>query len=224
MHQKFIPLKNILNMANSSIKYDLTLAINAEYSDSHIFNPFEFQKSEQWINLKEKDIHRKIEICPSPWISLSDEGEYTYNSMSVLANNAELGCQYLFSQIIVDPNRNIIACCGLASERINEMKLGNIKQTKILEAWETEINDILKKWLFISGSQKILKTLINMDKELEIAILDQFNKSIHQCQFCNILHNNIKAKETLEKYLPIYKKQIEEVFNDKLELIKFTQS
>lgn len=104
------------------------------------------------------------------------------------------------------------------------MKLGNIKQTKILEAWETEINDILKKWLFIAGPQKILKTLINMDKELEIAILDQFNKSIHQCQFCNILHNNIKAKETLEKYLPIYKKQIEEVFNDKLELIKFTQS
>ena len=46
----------------------------------------------------------------------------------------------------------------------------------------------------------------------------------HQCQFCNILHNDSKAKDALLKYLPRYKQQIDEVFNDKLELIEFTQN
>ncbi|MCT0015535.1 hypothetical protein EFE32_01410 [Lactococcus lactis subsp. lactis] len=65
---------------------------------------------------------------------------------------------------------------------------------------------------------------MNMDQELEALISDKFSKSVHQCQFCNILHNDSKAKVALTKYLPLFKEQIEEVFNDKLELIEFTQS
>ena len=224
MHQRFIPLKNIMNMANSCVKYDFTLVINAECSDSHTFNPFKFKESKQWKDFKETDIHGKVEMLPSPWISLSDESDYTYDNMNVVDHNMELGCQYLFSQMIIHPNRDIMACCGLASDRIEAMKLGNLPQMRVMEAWDKEINDPLKKWLFISGPQKILKTLMAMDSELESTILDKFNHSVHQCQFCNILHNDSKAKESLEKYLPLFKQQIEEVFNDKLELIEFTQS
>ncbi|MCT0015536.1 hypothetical protein EFE32_01415 [Lactococcus lactis subsp. lactis] len=147
MHQRFIPLKNFMNMAGSCVKYNFSLVINAECSDSHTFNPFKFKKSEQWKNFKEKDINDKVEMLPSPWISLSDEGDYTYNNMNVIDNNMELGCQYLFSQIIIHPNRDIMACCGLASDRIEEMKLGELSQVKVLEAWEKEINDPLKKCL-----------------------------------------------------------------------------
>lgn len=224
MHQRFIPLRNIMNIAYSCVKYNIILAINAEYSDTHSFSPFKFQESEIWKEFKEIDINEKVEIFPSPWISLSNEGNYSYEGVNVLDNSIDLGCQYLFSQIIVHPNQDIIACCGLASDRINEMNLGNISQTQILEAWEVEINDTLKKWLFISGPKKILNTLMDIDDDLRVSVSDKFNKSVHQCQFCNILHNDLMAKESVKKYLPLFKKQIEKVFNDKLELIEFTQS
>ncbi|PCS16089.1 hypothetical protein RU92_GL001112 [Lactococcus cremoris subsp. tructae] len=224
MHQRFIPLKNIMNMANSCVKYDFSLAINAEYSDSHKFDPFKFQKSDQWINFKQKDIHSKVEILPSPWISLSDEGNYTYNNINITDSNTDLGCEYLFNQIIVHPNRDIMACCGLASNRIEEMNLGNIDNIKLVDAWEKEINDTLKKWLFISGPKNILNTLMNIEPQLKNEISNKIGKAVHQCQFCNILHNDSKAKDALLKYLPRYKQQIDEVFNDKLELIEFTQN
>lgn len=224
MHQRFIPIKNIMNMANSCVKYDFTLVINAECSDSHVFNPFTFKESEQWKTFKEKDINERVDMLPSPWISLSDEADYTYNNMNVIDNSMELGCQYLFTQMIIHPNREIMACCGLASDRIEEMKLGKFPQIQVMEAWEKEVNDTLKKWLFISGPKNILRTLMSIDKELENEISNKFNSAVHQCQFCNILHNNVKARESLKNHLPLFKQQIEEVFNDKLELIEFTQS
>ena len=113
------------------------------------------------------------------------------------------GCKNIFSGIQINPNGQLLSCCGLACEYTPVLKLGKFTQDSLLRKYKQQFNDILKLWLYTDGPLNILNQ-INETSKIECR---------HDCDYCLELltkSNNIKklldidnkrAKEIVLKYI-----------------------
>ena len=156
-HQKFVPLsaiaKAITDCANvPSIK---AIAVNIE-AHSDVQNPNEHILGE----LKQLNdepsmllLQRKLLLLNSPWM-----GAYRSHELSLGQINSR-HCDNLFSGIYINPEQQMLACCGLSCEHIPFLKLGRVLDdgSNLQSLYQRQYNDLLKLWLYTEGPTKMLQ-------------------------------------------------------------------
>lgn len=198
-HLKYIPLANILNIIEASALDEKIkgIVVSVEKRDDYEKNSPIYILRKETANLKNR---KKILIVESPWVNFKQR-EISFNHNKITEERG--GCKNIFSGLQINPNGQLLSCCGLACEYTPLLKLGKFTKENLYEKYKNQFNDILKLWLYTEGPLKILNK-INKTSRLECK---------HDCDFClelltkqdninKLLNlNEVKAKEIMLKYM-----------------------
>lgn len=199
-HQKFVPIDNIINGICASLDLGLTVVVNVECSPISKFKETTLKEDERIKHyLKTEPFSKRLQILSGYWMpftkSTKEEVDKVEETLRVVTSTSR--CTSLFNTITITPNHEINACCGITSEYIPFLKLGNAKRSPIKDLYNQQFNDFLKIWLFNEGPQKIMDFISEVDPNKKIN-----TNGWHICQICaeifrdkeklSILQNNYK--------------------------------
>ena len=208
-HQKYVRVDKVLLGSLMAIEQDIPVSISLE---THRFAKFREN------DLKSNPIFKKIMdsknkdlftyICSS-WISIKNIDKYGHNNHEINLSELDYGCDNLYSNISVDSNNNIYSCCGLTIHSIREMSLGNIEKIPLEKAINKQLDDLIKKWIFLVGPYHIIKKAKEWTEKIKIPKLG------HRCLYCAYIYNNPLVMETIRNNIRIISDEIESNFIEK---------
>lgn len=155
-HQEWVCYDNIVYGSIAAIDLGLTCVINVESHDKSKFKSKVFYEDERLKKYLDVNNENHLIITNGVWIPFEKINNISYNNL-VINNSEYKGCKSLFCSISINPYSNVLACCGLTSEYLPCMRLGNAQTHSIKDLYEEQFKDFMKIWLFVEGPQKILK-------------------------------------------------------------------
>ena len=209
-HLEFVPNNNIINGASVAMEMGLTTVINVESAGDRNFKSESLYKNkilQKYIYPDSDDI-APLKIINGVWMPFT---KTTLESAKAIKKDENLKklqitddrCTNLFNIITIDPNYQMVACCGLTSHCSKYLNLGNVKKYSIKELYENQFDDFMKIWLSVDGPHHIAKYIserINLDKPLA-------ENADHMCNVCAQLLN---SKECLN----IIKDNIDKLYSN----------
>lgn len=197
-HQKWVSLNNIVNAIIASLELGMSTAVNIETSESSNFNADIFRNDDRlkkYINLYEG---KKLFLLSSAWMpftkSTKREKSIKKNqSKKIILSTKYTHCTSLFNTISINPVHQVYACCGLTSECIPYLRLGNAMNVPLPDLYEYQFKDFLKIWLYVEGPKKVLNFCLNKRTQYSVNVED-----MHLCQACAELFNNEQNIEILQ--------------------------
>lgn len=190
-HVKWIPVNNIIYIALSAVELGLVPLINVETHDDCKIAELKWIKENE--NFYDHILNGKITIEKGLWMPFNPKSldKISYN---IDQNCRRYGrCTNIFSIIPINPYGEILACCGLISERVSFLRLGNLSKTPLKEIYERSFDDILKIWLYLDGPEKILSYIYKIDNRKDIV-----HGGYHICDYCRRIFNNISNLQILK--------------------------
>lgn len=136
-------------------------------------------------------------ITNGQWITYKNDSneEKTIPSLSKnFIGSPENGCETLFNNITVSPERNLLSCCGFFAPKCQFLQFGKLDEGDIAELYKCQFDDLLKIWLYTSGPHKIAQ-FINKHKD---GAIDSSNK--HACLICEEIYSNPQNISIIKKY------------------------
>ncbi|MGA2082158.1 MAG: hypothetical protein ABSH53_16325 [Holophaga sp.] len=97
--------------------------------------------------------------------------------------------------LAVNPDQELITCCGLTLEHIPALHAGRLKDRTLAEAIRAVQPDLLKLWIHVEGPERILEFLKERDPDLELPL-----DSAHICHTCQYLHASPRAMAALREH------------------------
>lgn len=183
-HLKWVSYDNIVYTISASLKLNLTTVINVETSPMSDFSSKQLKEDTRLIKYFEKFIDKKLMVFNGVWMPFtkSTENEMKSNGNDKSKKNGVCltnRCTSLFNTISINPFHQVNACCGLTSEYIPYLTLGNAKKYSIKKLYEYQFDDFLKIWLFNEGPQKIMEFVSEIEPNKKID-----TTGWHVCQIC----------------------------------------
>jgi hypothetical protein len=157
-HLEWVSYDNIVYGCMAAIELGITCVVNVEQHDNSVFKARQLQEEKRLIPYFEKSQKNNtiFFVESSLWIKFNKDSDISYNK-SLVTKEIESGCKSLFSTIVINSYAQMLACCGLTSERILPMRLGDVTRSDIASLYTSQFNDFLKIWLFVEGPINILK-------------------------------------------------------------------
>jgi len=157
-HLEWVPYDNIVYGCMAAVELGITCVVNVEQHDNSVFKAEQLQKDERLISYFEKSKKENsiFFVASSLWIKFDKDSDISYNKLLTIKEIAS-GCKSLFSTIVINPYAQMIACCGLTSEQILPMRLGDVTRNDITTLYSSQFDDFLKIWLFVEGPMNVLK-------------------------------------------------------------------
>jgi len=199
-HQKWVPLNNVVNGIIASLKLGLPTAINIETNESSNFNADVLRNDyrlKKYFKLYEGNKLLLMNGLWMPFTKTIQEEKTTKNNSTrkVILPSQRTHCTGLFNTISINPLHQVYACCGLTSEYIPYLRLGDAKKIPLRDLYEYQFKDFLKIWLYIDGPKKILDFCLNKRNR---HFVNAENK--HICQICAELCNDEQNIDILQSY------------------------
>ncbi len=182
-HQKYVNHGTIINAIQALIEFDIPTLVTVE-TDTETSSCFEKLRAEKCIQEELDKESPLLKLQVNSWVRFDKKNEVRREEQAVSSLN--YGCDNLFDTVVVTPDKEIAACCGITMSHIDEMNLGHINQ---IENYGNQVEDFLKVWIKTEGAFQILKQLgVSEDKLANIN---------HPCQACAILHKDKNIKKSL---------------------------
>lgn len=182
-HQQYIPVENVLNATIAATENEITTCISVESNKSKKFKANDFINHplyQQYIANAEKE--KYLQLLSATWVSFHTDTIYQYDE-SVMDDSIESGCEGIFDTIALEPRGDIMVCCGLTVNNIEEFHLGKLENSNLKEIFEKHHNDFLKIWIFLDGPKKIVEVASKWLGEKPPIFA-------HKCLYCAYLYNN----------------------------------
>lgn len=206
-HLEYVPFNVIKNAIIASIANGLTPLVNIESAEEKKFTSKNLLNDPE---LKKFIEQGKLHIINGIWIPMKNEKKQNISSVdrSVLLKGSnkfgltEQRCTNLFTTITIDPNRRMMACCGLTSKYIKFLDLGSLEKHPIKFLYEKQFEDFLKIWISTEGPHKIMRFISKhfSDSNFEY-------EKMHPCQVCAMIFNN-------SEYLTFLRSQYKQVYTN----------
>lgn len=207
-HSKYVPIQNIIWGANACASKGINVIINVEHFAEDIFD-FNYLATHPLI--VEHSRNYKIQLNKSCWMpngaeieSCTSTGKTTTETFNLTHPTDRLrfsgeanktACVSSLSVLTVNPDQELITCCGLTLEYIKELHVSSIKDKTLSEAIAEVQPDLLKMWIHVEGPEKILDFVKTKRPNFELPV-----DSSHICHTCQYLHSSVEAKEVLVEH------------------------
>jgi len=177
-HQEFVNYDYIVNGCMASLDLGLTCIVNVETHDNSNFKAKQFVDDERLSEYFKPNGSRNkvLRVESGVWIPFSKDSNVTYNNLQ-MSEDSKGRCTTIFNTISINPYSEVLSCCGLTSEYIPTLRIGNLKTDDFQEIYLKQFNDFLKIWLYVEGPWSILK-FIDEKKDINI------NYNGHICDLC----------------------------------------
>lgn len=211
-HQKHVPIERILNATIAAVEQNIFVVINMEICN---------QSNEEINNiiLKNENIIRfqnegKMFVQRNVWIEADGKVPISHpDNRSRFYENNKAGCRTLLNVLSVNPKQELIACCGLHLEKIDELHLGSLKEKTIIELLKKTKDDLLKMWIHLDGPEEVLLQAKKENPEIKLPMT-----STHPCETCLMLYKNKDAFKAIQKSVLKHEKDIMNRYLQKLSL------
>lgn len=193
-HLKYVSAQTIKNAILASVEAGMTPFVNVESQESHQFNSKYFLKDPELSSLvKEK----KLIIANGIWIDFKHPEEIAKKPKDINIPSFRR-CENLFNGITITPDNRMKACCGITSNKIKYLDLGNPEKFTLRHLFNNQFSDFIKIWLHTEGAHKILEFASKYDDRLNI----EDYTHIHHCLVCAII---LKSEEIMSILRQHYK-------------------
>lgn len=156
-HQEWVSYENIVNGCMASMDLGLTTVVNVEIHDNSKFDANILVKDTRLLDYFDVFKYKNtLKVERGIWIPFRDNANISYNNIKSKNDLTTQRCLSLFTTLPINPYSQLMACCGLASEHIIPMRLGDLHKKNIKELYESQFYDLMKIWLFVDGPYKIL--------------------------------------------------------------------
>lgn len=197
-HARFVPLKNIFHATRAAVVSGLDVSIIVETVKDCSITRAMVETHCEFDCLRTEFPHCTIPVLEWIWSPLSPSTVQHYPA-GLTVNNKNLstcrGCDNVLTTTTVQPDGSIGACCGLGLRFIPELKLGNIRGTKLSEADRLAASDPLKQWIRLEGPERILAWAAKHDPKIEWE-----NMYAHRCQACIRLFKDPHVQQVLAQH------------------------
>jgi len=171
------------------VKIGLTCAVNVETHDN---SSFSFERKVEGDPVLRKCLDSRLVIIEhGAWISIGKKLN-TFNKGYMQTKS--MPCPSILDTIAINPFGEILACCGLTSEQNPYLRLGNINNIGVKEAYEKSFQDIVKIWLSVDGPNRILNYVNNKKGNSEMEYKD------HMCRICSELFSDKSNIDILKTF------------------------
>lgn len=198
-HLEFVPIEYIKNAIIASCDEGFVPLVNVESIESHKFNSEYFYKEKQLATLVNE---KKFMVTNGIWIDLKNPSTM-FTSSKKESSYSVYRCENIFSGLVITPDNRMKACCGITSNRIKYLDLGNPEKKSLRYLYENQFTDFVKLWLYTEGPHKILEFVAKYDDRIKI---EEFYP-LHQCLICTMILNN-------EEYLSVIRQHYDEVYTN----------
>jgi len=209
-HQEFVPIERIINGILAALRLNMPCALMIEVSGNNKFTKEMLFRDARLSNaLNDRKNKQLFHILESPWISMNTDTPVNYDGCgNYFANrdniNGRKRCSSILSTLVVDPDENLSACCGLTRHLIPELQLGSLKNNSMKVLFDSALEDFLKIWIFTDGPEKILAWASEKDRSI-----DWENKYAHICDACRALYKDPKVRNVIRNH---YSEKVTDVY------------
>lgn len=192
-HQQYVPVQNVINGVVAAQECKIVTVVNVETNENFTFTAEKLRKNPQltpYINTP------YLQIIAGEWIQFSDKSTQNADSSKL---NCSTRCKQLFKVMTLNPQNDLICCCGLSTRKHPFLSLGTILNRDIKKLWESQYDDFVKLWLYAEGPKKILEFAQKIDPSIKID-----TSKMHMCALClQILSNPHILQIIRENYVKI---------------------
>jgi hypothetical protein len=207
-HAKYVPVNRIIWGAHACAAAGISVVINIESFENSGFD------SEAIAKHPLIDEHRrkfKIQLNQSNWMpngeeieGCASEGRTTKTGFDLAHDPTKLrfnsdenktACVSSLAVLTVNPDQELITCCGLTLEHIPELHVSSIKERRLKDAIMDIQPDLLKMWIHCEGPERVLDFVKEKAPDLELP-----TDSSHICHTCQYLYKSSQAKDILQTY------------------------
>ena len=217
-HQKFVPIERILYGTLAASEQNIFVVINMEICDQSDEEKNNIiLKNEKIIDLQAQG---KILIQRNVWIEAEGKTELSHpNSRSRFHPENKNGCRTVMNVLTVSPTLDLIACCGLHLEKIDELHLGSLKKSSLHSLLKETKDDLLKIWIHLDGPEEVLIQAKKINPNIKLPL-----NSTHPCETCLSLYKNTEAIDAIRKVTIEREKDIMDRYMRKISLQIFEKN
>jgi len=215
MHQKYVKPEYVRNGAIAAADAGLNVNIMVENFQNSKFDFESFIGDSTFSKYLEEE---RISIRTSPWMGFSGKTEIkqsTQYSKFVREHTSGIGCSTVLRVIAITPKEQLMACCGLTMEDIEEVQLGDLRQFSIREIIDSQPDDFLKIWIHMEGPEAVVNFARRFDASIELP-----ESCVHVCDTCRFMYHDDKIKDVLRKNPHPRKKQLLDAYYRSLYVTK----
>lgn len=181
-HQKWVPLKSCRNAAVAAARLGIKCFLRVEVHSGKVKCEKQMQEDVPFWKLIQSS---KIGLTWWTWRKYNNEFNHGLYHPYRHRPYESKSCGLLFRDINITPYGDVLACCGISSMRIPQMRLGNIEKEPVRTIYERAFQDALKRWIDRKGPQSVLQY-----------VYDNSDIRFHQigpgCDSCNEIFGNPK--------------------------------
>lgn len=191
-HLEYVSAETIKNAILASVEYGLVPFLNVESQESHKIDSNFFVKDEQ---LSKLVLENKLIIINGIWIDFKHPEEIA-RKPQIEHGPSFQKCDNLFTGITITPDNRLKACCGIVSNKIKYLDLGNPDKKDLRTLYDNQFFDFIKIWLHAEGPHRILEFASKYDDRIKI----EDYTHIHQCLVCAIILKNQEILDILNAH------------------------
>lgn len=202
-HQEFVSFDNIKNAVRASLELGMITCVNIETRDDRKFNVSDFLNDVELKRCLESNKRGLLHVIAGTWMPFTEDSLRKLPPKDIKKHTVQCGrCENLFESINIMPNKDVVACCGLASRYVGYLQLGSLEQNSMKELYEKQFCDFLKIWLFVDGPYKILEFV---ERKIAPRKVPELYVESHMCFYCACLYSNSEYMHIVqENYLDVY--------------------
>lgn len=198
-HLKFVSAQTIKNAILASVEVGMVPFVNVESQENHQFNSKYFLKDPELSTLVKDN---KLIIANGVWIDFKHPEEIAKKPKDINIPSFQR-CENLFNGITITPDNRMKACCGITSNKIKYLDLGNPEKYSLKHLFNNQFSDFIKIWLHTEGAHKILEFASKYDDRINA----EDYTHIHHCLVCAIILKN-------EEIMSILRQHYKEVYSN----------
>lgn len=203
-HAEYVKPEFVRNGALASVDLGITAVIACEVFRDSQFDLEGFLSDPEFSELVDSG---KIILRLSPWMTFDGKRdlEHTDDYLNVMRDDrlSGGGCTTALKVLAVTAEEDLIACCGLTMDSIDEVHLGSLKTETIGEIVRRLPDDFMKIWIHLHGPDAVIRYAQTMDPSIE-----RPPQMAHVCDVCRYMYNHPRIKELVMEKPPPNMRQI----------------
>lgn len=193
-HQEYVPYDNIVFACRAALDLSLPTGVNVETHECKKFHARILQNDKRLLKYETKN---SFWIKSGVWIPCDSDRDLESNKIqSQNRSLKEHGCNSLFHNLTVSPDKALFSCCGFNVDQNSFLQFGKYGRENLKEAYFSQFDDLLKLWLFVSGPKAVAE-FINVNKCRTGQSIELSGK--HPCAICKEIYSNPDNMGILKK-------------------------
>lgn len=194
-HQKFVPPTRVVTAALAGVRLGLRVVLVIETRLGRRFTADRLLGDERFRELLG---HPRCTIIESPWMTMADPDAVEHEPDSLVnARTLHLrrGCDSVLNTMVITPDEQLGACCGLTREQIPEMHVGSLREMPLSALVDQAFRDFMKVWLAVDGPERMLAWAASKDPSIEWE-----NRYNHHCDACRALYHDPRVAAAIREH------------------------